>query len=150
MVGSGGVLDLMHGRSRMTIYPRIPTMPGRSTSGFFTDQADIDCTKREAKREVSSESREGWVISFYLTPLVRLCGRGGTFGQKCAEHHEQSQRIGTPFINLYGTNVRDCKYVVHKYDGIASTWRANRIANKLRRPSVLLRNPVGHETVAPK
>ena len=24
----------MHGRSRMTIYPRIPTMPGRSTSGF--------------------------------------------------------------------------------------------------------------------
>ena len=24
----------MHGRSRMTIDPRIPTMPGRSTSGF--------------------------------------------------------------------------------------------------------------------
>ena len=41
--GWGGVLDkrdvfdLMHGRSinsRMTIDPRIPTMPGRSTSGF--------------------------------------------------------------------------------------------------------------------
>ena len=36
----GGVLDrrdvlvLMHGRSRMTIDPRIPKMPGRSTSGF--------------------------------------------------------------------------------------------------------------------
>ena len=34
-------LILMHGRSLMTIDPRIPTMPGRSTSGFhdFTDQA---------------------------------------------------------------------------------------------------------------
>ena len=32
----------MHGRSRMTIDPRIPTMPGRSTSGFHsTEQADI-------------------------------------------------------------------------------------------------------------
>ena len=36
----GGVLDrryvlnLMHGRSRMIIDPRIPTMPGRSMSGF--------------------------------------------------------------------------------------------------------------------
>ena len=28
------VLDLMHGRSRMTIDSRIPTMPGRSMSGF--------------------------------------------------------------------------------------------------------------------
>ena len=38
--GRGGVLDrrdvldIMHGRSRMTIDPRIPTMPGQSTSGF--------------------------------------------------------------------------------------------------------------------
>ena len=30
----GGVLIIMHGRSRMTVDPRIPTMPGRSTSGF--------------------------------------------------------------------------------------------------------------------
>ena len=28
------VLDIMHGRSRMTIDPRIPAMPGRSMSGF--------------------------------------------------------------------------------------------------------------------
>ena len=28
------VLDLMHGLSRMTIDPRIPTVPGRSMSGF--------------------------------------------------------------------------------------------------------------------
>ena len=30
----GGHTHVMHGRSRMTIDPRIPTMPGRSTSGF--------------------------------------------------------------------------------------------------------------------
>ena len=30
----GGVLIIMHGRSRMTIDPRIPTMPGRSASSF--------------------------------------------------------------------------------------------------------------------
>ena len=30
----GGVLDVMHGRSRMTVDPRIPAQPERSTSGF--------------------------------------------------------------------------------------------------------------------
>ena len=35
------VLDLMHGRSRMTIDPRIPTRPGRSMSGFH--QPGRDC-----------------------------------------------------------------------------------------------------------
>ena len=30
----GGVLIIMHGRSGMTIDPRIPTIPGRRTSGF--------------------------------------------------------------------------------------------------------------------
>ena len=30
----GGILIFMHGRSRMTLDPRVPTMPGRSTSGF--------------------------------------------------------------------------------------------------------------------
>ena len=30
----GGYTHVMRGRSRMTINPRIPTMPGRSTSGF--------------------------------------------------------------------------------------------------------------------
>ena len=33
-VGRGGRTQFVHGRSRMTIDPRIPTMPGRSTSGF--------------------------------------------------------------------------------------------------------------------
>ena len=31
----GGVLKFVHGRSRMTIDPRISTMPGRSTWGFY-------------------------------------------------------------------------------------------------------------------
>ena len=43
----GGCTQFVHGRSPMTIGPRIPTMPGRSTSGF-TNQADIACTKRQA------------------------------------------------------------------------------------------------------
>ena len=33
-VEEGGVPDIMHGHSRMTIDPRIPTMPRQSTSGF--------------------------------------------------------------------------------------------------------------------
>ena len=32
--GRGGGTRFVHGRSRMTIDPRIPTMPGRSTWGF--------------------------------------------------------------------------------------------------------------------
>ena len=32
--GGGGGTQFVHGRSRMTIDARIPTMPGRSTSGF--------------------------------------------------------------------------------------------------------------------
>ena len=32
--------------------PRIPTMPGRRRSFFFSDQADIACTKREAPSSV--------------------------------------------------------------------------------------------------
>ena len=34
MLDRRGVLDLMHGRSRVTIGSRTPTMPGRSMSGF--------------------------------------------------------------------------------------------------------------------
>ena len=32
--GGEGCSQFVHGRSRMTIDPQIPTMPGRSTSGF--------------------------------------------------------------------------------------------------------------------
>ena len=33
-MGGGGGACVMHGRSRMTVDPRIPTVPGQSTSGF--------------------------------------------------------------------------------------------------------------------
>ena len=39
----GGVLIVMHGRSRMTIDPRIPTFEGRGTRRVFTNQAHIAC-----------------------------------------------------------------------------------------------------------
>ena len=34
MEGGGGCTRFVHGRSRTTVDPRIPTIPGRSTSGF--------------------------------------------------------------------------------------------------------------------
>ena len=43
--GCGCVLNAMHGRSRMTKDPRIPTMQGRSTSGFH--QAGSACLHQE-------------------------------------------------------------------------------------------------------
>ena len=43
----GGCTQCVHGRSRMAIDLRIPTMPGRSMSGCH-NQADVACTKREA------------------------------------------------------------------------------------------------------
>ena len=45
---AGGGTRFVHGRSRKTIDPRVPTMTGRSMLGVFTDQADIACTKCEA------------------------------------------------------------------------------------------------------
>ena len=40
--GGGGGAQFVHGHSRMTIDPRIPSTPGRSTSGF-TNQAEGVC-----------------------------------------------------------------------------------------------------------
>ena len=45
----GWCTQLVHGHNRMTIDPGIPTMPGRSTSGFHQLEVDIACTKREAQ-----------------------------------------------------------------------------------------------------
>ena len=39
---------MMHGRSLQSIDPRILAVPGRSASGFHTDQTDVAYTKREA------------------------------------------------------------------------------------------------------
>ena len=54
-----GSKHVVHGRSRMAIDPRVPTMPGRSTVGFPpTRQTLRACTKRQAKREVLGGSSE--------------------------------------------------------------------------------------------
>ena len=36
--GRGGGSQFVHGRGRMTIDPRTPTMPGRSMSGFTNQE----------------------------------------------------------------------------------------------------------------
>ena len=52
-----GVLDLMHGRSRMTIDPRIPTMPGRSMSGFHRPGRHYLHQVRSAMRRPASRMK---------------------------------------------------------------------------------------------
>ena len=60
MLDKRDVLDLLHGRSRITIDPRIPTMSAHGACRVLTDQADIALLAPSAKRrEVSGESHEG-------------------------------------------------------------------------------------------
>ena len=47
--------ELVHGRSRMTIDPRTPTMPGRSTSGFH--QTGRHCLHQARRAVRCSASR---------------------------------------------------------------------------------------------
>ena len=57
VVVAGGCTQFVHGRSRVTIDPRIPTMLGRSTSGFH--QPGRHCMHQSAKRrEVFGESHQ--------------------------------------------------------------------------------------------
>ena len=65
--GKGGGTQFVHNRSRMTIDPRIPTMPGRSTPGF-TNQADIACAKREVPWGVR---RVAWRVNCILPRTAR-------------------------------------------------------------------------------
>ena len=59
MFGRGVCAQFVHGRSRMTIDPRIPTMPGRSTSGFHRPgrhclhqaRSAVRCSASRMKRE---------------------------------------------------------------------------------------------------
>ena len=46
--------EVVHGRSRKTIDPRIPDMPGRGTS-FSHQQGRHCCIKGKERREVSNE-----------------------------------------------------------------------------------------------
>ena len=52
VLDSRDVLDLMHGRSRMTIDPRIPTMPGRTGRGKATRY------QREREREAGAHEQD--------------------------------------------------------------------------------------------
>ena len=61
--GGGGVYSIscMAVVVCMTIDPRTPTMPGRSTSGFL--RPGRQCLHQAAKRrEVSGELHEGWTL----------------------------------------------------------------------------------------
>ena len=57
--GGRGCTHVMHGRSRrnITIDPSIPTMPGRSTSGFHAPGRQF--TPSSKRREVIGESNKG-------------------------------------------------------------------------------------------
>ena len=58
--GKGGCTQLVHGRSRMTIDPRIPALPGRSTSVFHQPgrhclhqaRSDVRCSASRMKGEL--------------------------------------------------------------------------------------------------
>ena len=66
----GGHTHVIHGRSRMTIDPRIPTMPGRNTSGFPSPERHCMHAPSVKRREVPGESYEGRAASYY-EPIVR-------------------------------------------------------------------------------
>ena len=53
------VLDLMHGRSRITVDPRIPTMPRRSMSGFHRPGRHCLHQARSAMRCLASRMKGG-------------------------------------------------------------------------------------------
>ena len=66
--GRGWCTHVMHGRSRVTIDPRVPIMPGRSTSGFH--RPGRHCLHQARSRQVLGESHEGRAASFQ-EPLLR-------------------------------------------------------------------------------
>ena len=65
--GGGRTRYSRNGRSRMTINPHIPTVPGGSMSGS-SNQLDIACTKRE-RREVGQGRGGGQFLH-----ETRCCG----------------------------------------------------------------------------
>ena len=67
--GGGGVLISMRGRSRMSIDPRVPTRPGRSTSGFYRPGRHCLHQARSAVRRWASRMKG----ELHLTnePLLR-------------------------------------------------------------------------------
>ena len=58
-IDRGDILDLMHGRSRMAVDPRIPTMPGWIMSDFLRSGRQTLFALSAKGREVSGESHAG-------------------------------------------------------------------------------------------
>ena len=90
-----GVLMVMHGRSRMTIEPRIPTMPGWSTSGFHRPGRHSSGQARSAVRCLASRVKGELRPAIYrlwggLRHLVRTFLRRTCFVFRCG--HFQRQR----------------------------------------------------------
>ena len=50
--GNGGCTHVVHGRSRVTIDPRIPATPGRNTSGFYRSGSAVGYSARRLKGEL--------------------------------------------------------------------------------------------------
>ena len=71
-LGGGGVLIVVHGRSRMTIDYRIPKMPARSTSGFHRPGRSCLHQARNALT-CSAKSHEKWAASYYEPLSRRTC-----------------------------------------------------------------------------
>ena len=69
--GGGGCTQFVHDRSRMSIDPRIPTMPGRSTSGFHKPRRHCLHRARSAVRYSASR------VKGELHPSKNRLGRGG-------------------------------------------------------------------------
>ena len=81
----GGVLIIMHDRSRMTIDPRIPSVPELTTSGFWVvgvikeDErgfASATCEYAHA-HTIASIPLEAWYGSSRSTTYIRCCQSKG-------------------------------------------------------------------------
>ena len=87
----GGATQFVHGRSRMTIDPRIPVLPGRSTSGFHQPgrhclhqvRSAVRCSASRIKGELhpsKNRSQDGLrlVVQFSLLMEGWEGGEGGS------------------------------------------------------------------------
>ena len=78
--GGGGCTQSVHGRSRVTIDPRIPTMPGRSTSSFHQPgrhcwhqaRSAVRCSASRMKGEVHPSKNRSYDGLQHLVPTFLL------------------------------------------------------------------------------
>ena len=78
----GGCAQFVHGRSRMTVDPRFPTMPGRSTSGFHQPgrrclhqaRSAVRCSASRMRRELQPSKNRSLEGLRHLVPTFLLMG----------------------------------------------------------------------------